>query len=349
MKRINIFLIILIIFFQTGNVLSKENIFNVNNIQLVNKHNSSYDEMANQAIKIAFKKLINKILLDRDSSDLLNLNISEIKKLVLYYQVINNDEQENQISNRISFNVYFDRDKFHRLFFRLGVSYSEIFDKDLYLLPILKEDDKIFIFNQNFFYQSWNYNLENELIEFILPLESIELIQKINLSKDNLTGLDLRDLFLEYENKNLAIVLIEETNSKKVKIYLKTRIMGKNIEKNITVDRKTDNKENFYRKIILKVNNEIIDLVKSQNLIDIRTPSFLNTKLILNKKNNLVELNRRLEKIDSIDDLYVQEFNNEYVLLKIRYLGKLNKIIKQLEKQNIILSQTGDQWSLKII
>ena len=349
MKRINIFLIILIIFFQTGNVLSKENIFNVNNIQLVNKHNSSYDELANQAIKIAFKKLINKILLDRDSSDLLNLNISEIKKLVSYYQVINNDEQENQISNRISFNVYFDRDKFHRLFFRLGVSYSEIFDKDLYLLPILKEDDKIFIFNQNFFYQSWNYNLENELIEFILPLESIELIQKINLSKDNLTGLDLRDLFLEYENKNLAIVLIEETNSKKVKIYLKTRIMGKNIEKNITVDRKTDNKENFYRKIILKVNNEIIDLVKSQNLIDIRTPSFLNTKLILNKKNNLVELNRRLEKIDSIDDLYVQEFNNEYVLLKIRYLGKLNKIIKQLEKQNIILSQTGDQWSLKII
>ena len=84
----------------------------------------------------------------------------------------------------------------------------------------MKEDDKIFIFNQNFFYQSWNYNLENELIEFILPLESIELIQKINLSKDNLTGLDLRDLFLEYENKNLAIVLIEETNSKKVKIYL---------------------------------------------------------------------------------------------------------------------------------
>ena len=60
-------------------------------------------------------------------------------------------------------------------------------------------------------------------------------------------------------------------------------------------------------------------------------------------------MNRRLEKIDSIDDLYVQEFNNEYVLLKIRYLGKLNKIIKQLEKQNIILSQTGDQWSLKII
>ena len=349
MKRLNIFFIILIIFFQTGNVLSKENIFNVNNIQLVNKLNSSYDEMANQAIKVAFKKLINKILLDRDSSDLLKLNISEIKKLVSYYQVINNDEQENQISNRISFNVYFDRDKFHRLFFRLGVSYSEIFDKDLYLLPILKEDDKIFIFNQNFFYQSWNYNLENELIEFILPLESIELIQKINLSKDNLTGLDLRDLFLEYENKNLAIVLIEETNSKKVKIYLKTRIMGKNIEKNITVDRKTDNKENFYRKIILKVNNEIIDLVKSQNLIDIRTPSFLNTKLILNKKNNLVELNRRLKKIDSIDDLYVQEFNNEYVLLKIRYLGKLNKIIKQLEKQNIILSQTGDQWSLKII
>ena len=77
--------------------------------------------MANQAIKVAFKKLINKILLDRDSSDLLNLNISEAKKLVSYYQVINNDEQENQISNKISFNVYFDRDKFHRLFLDLDL------------------------------------------------------------------------------------------------------------------------------------------------------------------------------------------------------------------------------------
>ena len=32
------------------------------------------------------------------------------------------------------------------------------------------------------------------------------------------------------------------------------------------------------KKLIMIISNEIINLVKSQNLIDIRTPSFLNAK-----------------------------------------------------------------------
>ena len=67
------------------------------------------------------------------------------------------------------------------------------------------------------------------------------------------------------------------------------------------------------------------------------------------KKNNLVELNRRLKKIDSIENIFVQEFNNQYVILKIKYLGKVDKIIEQLKYQKIILTITGENWSIKII
>ena len=38
------------------------------------------------------------------------------------------------------------------------------------------------------------------------------------------------------------------------------------------------------KKIIIEIQNEIINLTKSQNLIDVRTPSFINTKLKLDKK-----------------------------------------------------------------
>ena len=48
-------------------------------------------------------------------------------------------------------------------------------------------------------------------------------------------------------------------------------------------------------KIIIDAKDELINLVKSQNLIDVRTPSFLNVKLNLNKQNNLVELNLELK------------------------------------------------------
>ena len=80
-----------------------------------------------------------------------------------------------------------------------------------------------------------------------------------------------------------------------------------------------------------------MNLIKSQNLIDIKTPSFINAKFFIDKNNNLVELNRRIKKIELIENIYVQEFNKEYVDLKIKYLGKINKIIQQLRENNIIL------------
>ena len=52
---------------------------------------------------------------------------------------------------------------------------------------------------------------------------------------------------------------------------------------------------------IIEIKKELINLIKSKNLIDVRTPFFLNTKLDINKTSNLVELNKRIKKIDAID------------------------------------------------
>jgi hypothetical protein len=60
-------------------------------------------------------------------------------------------------------------------------------------------------------------------------------------------------------------------------------------------------------------------------------------------------LTSKLNKIDLIENIYIQEFNNESVFLKIKYLGKLAKIIKQLENKNIILKLNNGQWNIKII
>ena len=169
------------------------------------------------------------------------------------------------------------------------------------------------------------------------------------MNKNNLLNLDLDNLFAEYSGKNLALVLIEVNNSNQTKIYLKTRILGKNIVRNINIKKLDLSEDNFYIKIITEIKKEIINIVKSQNLIDISVPSFLNVQLKISKKSNLVELNSRIKKIDLIENIYVKKFNNEFVYLKIKYLGKLDKIIKQLEKQKIILELTNDQWSIVII
>ena len=86
----------------------------------------------------------------------------------------------------------------------------------------------------------------------------------------------------------------------------------------------------------------------SKNLIDVRTPSFLNIKLSVNKKSNLVMLNTRIKNIDSIENIYVQDFNKEFMSLRIKYLGKLDKVINQLEKEKIDLKLVNDQWIIRI-
>ena len=68
-----------------------------------------------------------------------------------------------------------------------------------------------------------------------------------------------------------------------------------------------------------------------------------------NKKSNLAEFNNRIKKIDLIDNYYVQQINKDYVLVKIRYLGKINKIINKLKDQNIDLKMIAGQWQLTII
>ena len=347
MKSYKLILFILIVFLKTGNVLSNTNIFDVNNIEIENKGKSNNEELANQAIKKGFIELLNKILLQEDSKKLEDLKFLEIKELVTYYQVSSTTKNSN--TEKINYNISFDKDKIHNLFYNRKISYSEIINKELFILPILRKNNQIFIYNQNFFYDNWNEIYDNELIEFIVPLENIEIIENINSNSNNLLNLQLKTIFQEYPDKNLAIVLIEDNNSKKEKIYLKTKILGKNIVKNITVERSELKEKKFYEKIITEIKKEITNIMKLQNLIDVRAPSFLNVELKISEKNNLFELNTRLKKIDLIENIYIQEFNNESVNLKIKYLGKLDKIKRELENQKINLIFKDDQWSIKII
>ena len=130
---------------------------------------------------------------------------------------------QNNFKDKVNFNIFFDKDKLHTLFSNKNISYSDISDKELYLLPVIQKKNQIFIYNNNYYYDNWNKIYQSELIEFILPIENIEVIENININKENLYGIDLKNLFKEYENKNLALVLIEDTSSNEEKIFIRTK------------------------------------------------------------------------------------------------------------------------------
>ncbi len=347
MKLLKLFFI-LIVFFKTETLFSKNNLFNVNNIQIEKNDKITNKALTNLAIKKGFKQLITKILLKKDSDKLSDLNFSKINQLVTYYQISNvpNNKNDNELVN---FNIAFDKEKIHDLFYKRGILYSEISNNELYVLPILIKENEIFIFNNNYFYENWNKIHNDDLIEFILPLENIEIIKNINDNKGNLIDLNMTDLFREYSNKNYALVFIESSEINNGKVYIKSLVQEKRISKRLDIKSQNSNTSQFNEKIIFEIKKELINIVKSNNLIDIRTPSFLNTKLKLDKNSTLVELNSRVKNIETVENIYVQDFNKEYINLRIKYLGKLDKLINELKDEKINLQLINDQWVIKTL
>ena len=58
MKNLIFIFCILIILFKTGNVLSDNNIFNVNNIEISKETSKNKEKLVNKAFKKAFNKLM---------------------------------------------------------------------------------------------------------------------------------------------------------------------------------------------------------------------------------------------------------------------------------------------------
>ena len=58
-------------------------------------------------------------------------------------------------------------------------------------------------------------------------------------------------------------------------------------------------------------------------------------------------MNTRIKNISQVENIFVTEFNKDYVILKIKHLGKLEKITNQLKNQNINMQLIDDQWIIK--
>ena len=304
------------------------------------------EKTTNLAFQKGFKKLASRLLLEEDFKKISTTNLNEIKKLISYYQVKNIKKNKKDL---ILYNIFFDKDRIHEFFYQRNILYSDLIDTEIIIFPLLFFEKQMFIYSKNYFYKNWNNQDEKSLIQYILPVENIENIQKIKLNKNRIYKIDLNDFFKEYQNSNMVFVSID-LKEDVAKVFLNTKIESKKMNKNILITKNNSSKEEFNKNIILEIKKELRDLVKSQNLIDVRTPSFLNAKIKLdNKKSNLIEFKERIEKIDLIDNFYVIEFNKDDVLIKIKYLGKIDKIINKLNNQKINLQMKNGQWQLNMI
>ena len=347
MKNFKFILTILIILFQTGNVLSNESIFTVNNIQVNKNTFKNNKELINIAFRKGFEKLNRKILLEKDYLKTTKISLKNIKNLVSHYQIVKS--VDNFTKNFETVNLYFKREKMYDFYNQNNIKYSDVSGKILKILPVLLLNDEIFIYDNNFFYDNWMNDLkdnESKNIEYIFPVENLETIETLKKNQKNLESINLDDIFDEdIEKDNLLIII--DYNKQKTKFFLKGIVSSKKIIKNIFFSNK--NKENFeYDDILKYLKSEILELVKSQNIIDIGTPSFFNVNLKLKNNNDLFLFQNILSEIDLIENFNVKEFNNKFAYINIKYYGKINKIKEKLIKKGLDIKFDNNQWSARL-
>ena len=107
-------------------------------------------------------------------------------------------------------------------------------------------------------------------------------------------------------------------------------------------------KKNEYPEILKFLKKEILELVKSQNIIDIGAPTFLNINLSLNSQNDLFLFQNILYEIDLIENFKVKEFNNKFAYINIKYYGKINKIKEKLIEKGIDINFKNNKWSARL-
>ena len=345
-----IFLTFIIMFlFKTGNVFSKSNIFYVDNIIINNKNNQSKEVLLNKAFKEGFEKLVKKILLRKDSELVLKTNLNDIKKMISTYQIKHNEDLKK--TDELTVNLSFDTERMNDFFYSKGISYADISKTNLVLLPVLIEDNNFYLFSENYFFINWNdKNKEknNEFIDYILPVENLEDIQLIKNSEDNLELVEIKEILSGYDIENY-IFLVIKPSEKKVNVFLKGLFSENKITKNFEFYIDDQNRKSRFKKTIKKIKQEIDEIWKSQNLIDVRTPSFLNIVLNIKKKNDLLNFQMALKNIEVIENFYVLELNKDYAKIKIKYFGKMDKIKNKFYENKIKLENLDNQWKVNLI
>tara|TARA_X000001036_G_scaffold417055_1_gene434701 strand:- start:9151 stop:10203 length:1053 start_codon:yes stop_codon:yes gene_type:complete len=342
-------ILIIVILIKTGNVLSNESIFTVNNIEINKNSFKNNDELIELAFKAGFQKLNNKILLEKDIVKLKDISLKNIKNLVSHYQIVKKKNENNK--DLILVNVFFKRNNMYDFYSKKNVRYSDVRGKNIKILPILLVKKETLIYENNFFYKNWinetsKSNKKNEIIEYILPLENIEVIEQIKKNQDNLESIQLNKIFDENVEKDNLLIIINY-NAKLSKIFLTGSISTKKITKNLSFSKNSE-EEITYPELMVFLKKQIKEIVKSQNVIDINTPTFLNIKLELKNKNDLFIFQEILNRIDLIDNFNVSEFNNKSAYIKIKYYGKTNIIKEKLSNQGMQLSLDNNELSARL-
>ena len=337
---------IILLFISSTNATSEENVFTVNEVKVEGAIvvNFSRDKYIDKAFYNSFKILMKQILLTSDLEKVEKIKLKKVKDLVKSFKIL--EESYREDIYRAEIKVVYNEKKVREFLRKENISFSLPKNISAVFFPVFYIKGDIQSLNENFFYKNWNkIKIENELINFVLPMEDLDDFAKINEMRNNLKESDILSLVSKYDIKNYIFALMDYENFK-LNIYLNTSFNNNKTSKNISYEVKNLKDKERLIYILTDLKLKIVDLWKKQNLINLLLPLSIKIKFQHLKLENLDKLRQKLLDISMIDSYTLEEFNTDNSYFKIYYYGNPRKLEAELSRFGYELINNQGIWQL---
>lgn len=328
--------------------LSEENVFIIDKVEVEGSIdlNFSREKYINEAFLKSFDILTSRILLSKDFNEVNNIKLKKIKNLISSFKII--EEIYKNDNYKVSFKVFYNDLKVKKFLAKQNISFSQPKNISAVFFPILFVNNEIKSFDENYFYKQWTtLTIENESINFVLPLEDLEDVSEIKRMKNKIENLDISKFVNKYNIENYVFILMDY-NNEKLNVHIKTSLDKNKISKNFLYKIKNIENEKELEIVLRSLKLNINDIWKEANIVNLFMPLSIKIKFDYKKLKNLDKLRNVFYKINIIDNYALKEFNVNYAYFKIYYYGNPKKLRTELLKFGYQLIYNQGLWELKI-
>jgi hypothetical protein len=350
LQKVYIFFIsfvLFIIIFSTTYL--KANTFKVSDIEISSPFELNFKKSSviDEGFKTSFLNLLSMITTSGDKTKIKNIPIKELKGMIDSFTISDEKFINNEYFAKLE--TRFNKRKILNFLEKKNIFPSIPIKNQILLIPILVDlkTEEISLFENNIFYEKWNNEKKNyQLLDYLLPSEDIEDLNKLQEMSDSIETYDFINLITKYDLKDYIIsIIFKNENEVKIlsKINLNNSLKIKN-QKYSNIDLTNDKDFNI---ILENVKNLYEDEWKKNN--EINTSIKLPLTISVNSKDykKIINLEEALTNIDLISNFYILNFNNQNTQYKIVYNGSPKTFLNDMVNRNFDLTLENNVWTVK--
>ena len=350
LQKVYIFFIsfvLFIIIFSTSHL--NANTFRVSDIEISSPFELNFKKSSviDKGFMISFSNLISMITTSGDKNKIKNIQIKEIKGMIDSFTISDEKFINNEYFAKLE--TTFNKKKFFNYLEKKNIFPSIPVRNKVLLIPILVniETNRINLFNNNIFYEKWNDINENyQLLNYLLPSEDLEDLNKIQKRLNSIETYDFIDLVKKYDLNDYIISIIYKNNDE-VKVLSKINLKNSLKIRNHKYSKIDLDNEKDISKILKDLKNIYEDEWKKNNEINTSIKLPLTISIISKDYKKIINLEEVLSNIDLISNFYILNFNNKYIQYRIIYNGSPKTFFENMSNRNFDFIMENNVWTIK--